>query len=134
MLLALLAPRHMALFKKHGFGDMSYLSRLKGAISEKQKRPCGDVPKLTQTYQDSQAANDTDALPDGAMERRRQVVLKMLRENPEITRAWTADGSADPIRVHLAIRGKGSCELSVPADRWDEFKFLELLEKQEGTA
>lgn len=170
---------------------MSYLSRLKttetpiqGAVSEKQKRLSREVPKLTQTYQGSQAANDTtaeagrrvlaelarelnyplpsllewyagdlsdfatmpkeqarlivadhigtrpEALPDAAMEKRRRYVLRMLEQNPEITRAWVADGG----RVCLAVRGVGTCELSIQPDKWDEFKFLELLEKQEGEA
>jgi hypothetical protein len=82
------------------------------------------------------AANDTDLdpLPDAGMKRRRQVVLRMLRENPKITRAWVAAGDADPVIIHLAVRGVGTCELSIAADHWDEFKFLTLLEQQAGAA
>ncbi len=83
-----------------------------------------------------QAANDTDrdTLPDADMEHRRRSVLKMLAQNPEIEQAWVAAGETDPVRVHLAIRGKGTCELTIAADRWDEFTFLELLERQSGEA
>jgi hypothetical protein len=83
-----------------------------------------------------QAANDTDhePLPDAGMEKRRRYVLRMLEQNPEINRATMADGDADPVRVHLAVRGVGTCELSIAADRWDEFKFLELLEKMDKQA
>jgi len=75
-----------------------------------------------------------NALPDPDMEQRRQTVLKMLHDQPGIIRTWVADGDADPVTIHLVIRGKGTCELSIAVDRWDEFKFLEFMKRQEGTA
>jgi hypothetical protein len=93
----------------------------------------GFVGTVTGPFQKKSEPNP-DSLPDPGVERRRQTVLKMLRENPRVKRAWMARGDTDPVRVHLAVRGIGTCELSIAADRWDEFKFLELLEKQEGTA
>lgn len=75
-----------------------------------------------------------EAPPNPGMERRRRAVLRMLRDNPEVERAWMADGDLDPVRVALAVRGVGTCELTIAAGRWDEFRFLELLERREGTA
>lgn len=72
-------------------------------------------------------ATDTP-LTDPAMERRRQACLKQLANNPEISRAWVADGQAEPVPVHIAIRGVASCELVIAADRWDEFALLDLME------
>lgn len=66
------------------------------------------------------------------MEKRRQAVLRMLRDNTEITRAWVADGDLNPVRVAIAVRDVGTCELTIAADRWDDFKFIELLEKHQA--
>ena len=126
---------------------MSYLSRLEkteipnmGVAGDFQKLPAAALTKPTQPDIASGAApapavNDTDtALPDADMERRRQYVLRRLEQYPEIDRAWFADGDADPVRVALAIRGKGSGELTIPGDKWDPLRFLALMDKQEGTA
>ena len=72
--------------------------------------------------------------PDGGMDRRRDWVLRMLRDRPEITRAVVADGDLDPVVVTLAVRNVGTCELLIPADRWDPFNFLRLLERHGGRA
>jgi hypothetical protein len=36
---------------------------------------------------------------------------------------------ADPVRIIVAIRNVGVCELLVARDRWDPFQFLALLAK-----
>ena len=99
------------------------------------------VAKWTPTIRDHKAelvellaANDADTLPDSDMERRRQAVLKMLRENPEITRATVADGDLDPVHVAIAVRGVGSCELIISTDKWDPLQFAALLDQEEGAA
>lgn len=73
---------------------------------------------------------DSDTLSDEAMERRRQAVLRLLRESPEITRATVADGDLDPVRVALAVRGIGTCELTIAADKWDPLQFAALMDRQ----
>jgi len=83
------------------------------------------------------AANDStyEALPDPAADRRRHQVLAMLRESPTIKYAVLTDDQADPdaVIVALAIRGRGSCELNIPRQKWDGVLFLELLERHCST-
>ncbi len=101
----------------------------------KRANPENESPEIStiSTISTGGAANSknekVDCLPDIAMEERRQAVLKMLRDQPEITRAWVADGSLDPVRVHLAVRGIGSCELIIQPEKWDPFQFAQLMER-----
>jgi hypothetical protein len=79
------------------------------------------------------AANDGayEELPDPAAETRRRKVLAMLRESPTIKYAAVTDDQADPdaVIVTLAIRGRATCELHIPREKWDGVLFLELLER-----
>ena len=57
-------------------------------------------------------------------------VLRDLEANPERVRAVeVVDVDADPVRIIVAIRNVGVCELLVARDRWDPFQFLALLAK-----
>ena len=79
------------------------------------------------------AANDGpyQELPDLAAESRRRKVLAMLRESSTINYAAVTDDQADPnaVIVTLAIRGRATCELHIPREKWDDVLFLELLER-----
>jgi len=56
---------------------------------------------------------------------------QMLRESPELSRTCCVlYPDADPVLIGVAVRGKASCTLTVPADRFDPFKMLELAEKK----
>lgn len=83
------------------------------------------------------AANEAtyDAAPDAAAEARRQRVLAMLRENPTITYAAVTDTDSEPhaVIVALAIRGRATCELLIPRDRYDGVLLLDLIEQHCGT-
>jgi hypothetical protein len=49
---------------------------------------------------------------------------------PERARAIEViDADADVVRIIVAIRDIGVCELLVARDRWDPFQFLALLAK-----
>lgn len=74
-------------------------------------------------FPEIEEAGEPDALPDPKMERRRQWLLAELRRHPEVQRVFLVDGDSDPVRVALGIRGKGTCELTIPAGRWDPIKF-----------
>lgn len=71
------------------------------------------------------------ALPDAAAETRRQRVQAMLRDNLGIRYALVTDTESNPdaVIVALAIRGRATCELLVPREKWDGVLFLELLER-----
>jgi hypothetical protein len=69
--------------------------------------------------------------PDGAGEARRERVLALLRDSPSARYAVVTDTDSDPdaVIVALAIRGRASCELLVPREKWDGVLFIDLLEK-----
>ncbi len=73
--------------------------------------------------------------PDRAVEARRQRVLAMLAERPEARYALLTDTTADPeaVIVALAIRGRATCELHIPRDRYDPFLLLHLIERHGAT-
>ena len=76
---------------------------------------------------------ESDALPDPAAEARRQRVLAQLADNPALHLAVVCDGEGDPVPVAVGIRDKGTCEVHIPASRFDPFALLELIERHGGT-
>ena len=64
-------------------------------------------------------------------EQRRNRVLKMLEERPEIQRAFLTDNESVPDNVILtmAIRGMASFEMLIPKHKYDPFMLLELISK-----
>lgn len=66
-----------------------------------------------------------------ASEVRRQRAIRMLDENPEIRYAAVTDSEIDPENVvlTLAVRGVGTVEVLIPAEKWDGVLFLELLDR-----
>jgi hypothetical protein len=73
--------------------------------------------------------------PDPEAELRRQRVLAMLQESPTITYAAVTDTDSNPdvVIVALAIRGRASCELLIPRDRYDGVLLLDLIERHGAT-
>lgn len=57
--------------------------------------------------------------------------IAKLEHDPELTYAIETNDEADPDDVVLtvAIRGKGACELRIPAASYDAFALLELVER-----
>jgi hypothetical protein len=66
------------------------------------------------------------------VEGRREEVLAMLAQGPDIQYATTSDDQSEPdaVFVTLAFRGKGTCEPCVPKNRYEPFVLLDLIEKQ----
>ena len=64
-------------------------------------------------------------------EQRREKVLKILEERPEIQRAFVTDTGSDKHNVilTLAIRNAGTCELLIPKHKYDPFVVLETIKK-----
>ena len=83
------------------------------------------------------AANDTayEPLTDPAAEARRQRVLRVLRDNPGGRYALVTDLESDPKAaiLVLAIRGRATCEVWIPRDRYDGPVLIELIERHSGT-
>lgn len=78
--------------------------------------------------------DETDPLSP-ASEARRQRVVAMLAERPGLQYALATNTEADPeaVLIALAIRGKATCELCIPRDRYAPFLLLELLDKHGAT-
>ena len=68
-------------------------------------------------------------LPDPGAETRHQRVLAMLAANPMLRYAVVCDGEGDPVPVAVAIRDKGSCEVHIPAARFEPFALIELVKR-----
>ena len=62
-------------------------------------------------------------------------VLAMLAANPSARYALVTDSEGDPegILLSLAIRGRATCELCIPRQKWDVVLFLDLLDCHCGT-
>lgn len=74
-----------------------------------------------------------EALPDPAAESRRQRVVAMLAANPMLRLAVVCDGEGDPVPVAVAIRDNGTCEVHIPAARFDPFALWELVARHSRT-
>ena len=80
-------------------------------------------------------------LRDPAAEVRRQRVLAMLAERPDIRYALITDARAEREAVILALATRGAmrdgsivtCELRVPRAKYDPFLLLDLIERHGGT-
>ena len=59
----------------------------------------------------------------------------MLSKNPAARYAILTDTESDPeaVLLTLAIRGKATCELRIPREKYDPFLLLELIERHGGT-
>ena len=64
-------------------------------------------------------------------EERREKVLRMLAENPNIQRAFVTDTKCDSNSVILtfAIRDQYTFEMMIPREKYDAFLLLELMDK-----
>jgi hypothetical protein len=73
-----------------------------------------------------------EPIPDPAMEARRQKVLAMLAQNPQIKRAIISDTEADPenVIVTIGLREQATAELVIPKASYDAFLILKLMEAQ----
>lgn len=79
-----------------------------------------------------------DALPDPAAEVRRQRVLAMFAERPDIQRAVHCDGIPvnGIVTIAVGVRfagGIATAEIEVRADRYDGIALLDLVERHSGT-
>ena len=72
-------------------------------------------------------------LSNPAAEARRQRVVEMLDENPALRLAVVCDAEGDPVPLAVAIRGMGTCEVHIPAARFDPFALLELVGRHGGS-
>ena len=72
-------------------------------------------------------------LPVPGLSDRRRVVVDMLAADPALRVAWTcADDGADPVRLVVAIRGKGTCELAIARERFDALALPGLIGQLAG--
>lgn len=70
--------------------------------------------------------------PTAEAENRRQQAIAMLERNPTLRIAVVCNSSGDPVRLAVAIRDRGTCEVHIPAARFDPFALIELVGKHGG--
>jgi hypothetical protein len=83
---------------------------------------------------DREKARRNIEIRDSEREERRQSGLRKLAMVPESNRyVWETYRDIDPEHVVLvvAIRGQGTCELSIPRKHYDGFRLLEILQDRE---
>jgi hypothetical protein len=116
---------------------VSYLERLKAGISGKWATQRTDKtdksPSVSFVSAQGRHFSEIEALPDPAAEARRQRVLALLAADPARRMAVVCDGEGDPVPVAVGIRDKGTCEVRIPAERFDSFALLELIERHGAT-
>lgn len=76
-----------------------------------------------------------DAPPaDLALEARRERVLAMLDGRTDTRYAVLVDNpDTDPVLLTLAIRGQATCDLTIPAAKFDVFKLMDLIDRHGQT-
>lgn len=111
---------------------MSYLARLKQKISGRS--PEFEATEVSEAPFVPFVAPDPEQLREiQAMESRRRNVRSALAASPDIRYAIVADDpETDPVILALAIRGVGTCELSIPKANFDPFKLLAVIEANFG--
>ena len=114
--------------------------RLADLIAGKLRPEAANLPDLEsfgESRRDSEVQADSDLPDDPAMERRRERVLAVLREHPERHRHVIFDPDAEPgvviatVAVRMAQGGIATGELRIPADRYDPFLILAMLQRAE---
>ena len=104
-----------------------------------ERTTSGEKPRKFQEPEALRAAppreRNTQPASDPAAEARRQRVLAMLDAHPEARYALLTDTQAEPeaVLLTLAIRGRATCELRIPRDRYDPFLLLDLIERHGAT-
>lgn len=120
-----------ALIRKRDTGNLA--TAIPAISATQPKGEAATVARIATVAVANPREPKADASPDPAMERRRQRVIGILAGNPDMRIAVVCDGQGDPVPVAVAIRGKGTCEVLIPAARFDPFALLDLVEKHRAT-
>lgn len=89
------------------------------------------TPELRERIREHRA----EILTELRREQFRDRVWQALQDRPgKIKYFEVEDPDADPVRLVLAIRGVGTCDLLIAADKWDPIRFLELLDSEREVA
>lgn len=73
--------------------------------------------------------HEASKLPQPGSSDRRRIVLGMLQADPTARYAWTClDRDSGPVVLVVAIRDVGTCELSVPRERFDALALPQLID------
>ena len=58
----------------------------------------------------------------------RERLSEQLQSDPGLHYALeVVDADSDPVRLIVAVRGAGTAEVTIPADRYDPFRLLEMI-------
>lgn len=68
-------------------------------------------------------------------EQARDRIWRELKACPDKVKYFEVlDPNSDPVRLVLAIRGVGTCDLLIDREKWDPIRFLELLDAEREVA
>lgn len=85
------------------------------------------TPELAETIQTNKPA----LIAELRREQFRDHVWQALQDRPDKVKYFeVVDPDADPVRLVLAIRDVGTCDLLIAADKWDPVRFLQLLDTE----
>src|SRR5258708_1320993 len=86
---------------------------------------------VTAENDDTAGKATSELLSDPASEARLQRVLELLAANPSARYALVTDTEAEPeaVILALAIRGRATCELRIPREKYDGLLLLDLIER-----
>ena len=92
-------------------------------IGEKRRKH-GDSAEMSRMSRTSRTESNK-------LEEFRDRVWHALQAQPSKVRYFEViDPDADPVRVVVAIRRVGTCDLLIDRDRWDPVRFFEMLDRR----
>ena len=98
------------------------------------RAPKGSVaPETMETLKERKAEVMAELAEPPDVKARRLKVLRMLAEDDQPRKYyWATDDKAHPefVFLTLAIRDVGTCEMSIPKEKYDPFLLMEILDKQ----
>ena len=106
-------------------GDLANLANLPNETGANKPNSTNIVSQVPRMARPSAAAVQRTA--------RRQRVLQMMAEDDQPRKYyWATDDQAHPefVFLTLAIRDIGTCEMSIPKEKYDPFLLMEMLDKQ----
>lgn len=88
-------------------------------------------PSLPPELRERILAHRAEVLVELRLEQFRDQVWQALQDRPDKVKYFEVLApDEDPVRLVLAIRGVGTCDLLIAAGKWNPFRFLELLDAE----
>lgn len=90
------------------------------------------APRLTDDDREYIKRHKAELVAEVQRRARRDELLLMLAENPGVRYAYAVDAGTDPVIVAIGIRDQATFEMSIPAERYDPWRLLALIDDANG--